>query len=294
METVGFAERYGPWACIAGASKGIGFALSEGAAARGLNVLMVARREEPLLAAAADIRARYEVETRTVVADLASPDIADRLAERTSDIDVGLFVYNAAGAPVGRFLDVSLERQLKSVAVNCATSVALCHMFASPMVDRGRGGIGLVNSNGGVQGSVNYGTYNAGKAFEWILAETLWAELGEHGVDVTTIFVGPTSSPSYLAYQETLDPELCGRADSDDLLDRVRARLRDPSPPAEVATGLFEQLADGPVCFSRPEDGWIHRTSLSLPRAEAVRAWVGLQETSKPDADTLARWSKAT
>ena len=57
----------------------------------------------------------------------------------------------------------------------------------------GRGGIGIVSSNGGVSGSVNFGAYNAGKAFEWILGETLWAELSDAGVHVSTIFVGPTS-----------------------------------------------------------------------------------------------------
>jgi short-subunit dehydrogenase len=289
---VGFVERYGPWACVAGASKGIGLALADEAAGRGLDVVMVARREEPLRRAAAEVAARHGVQTLAIPADLAAAEDVGRIAQATDALDVGLLVHNAAGAPVGRFLDVPLARQLRSVAVNCAATVGLCHVFGSRLVARGAGGIALVNSNGGVQGSINYGTYNAGKAFEWILAETLWAELGDQGVDVMTMFVGPTSSPSYLAYQATLDPELCGRADSDDLLDRLRARLLSPSTPEEVARRLFDQLGDGPVCFTCAEDEWIHRTSLSLPRREAVRAWVGLQQTSQPDAETLARWSR--
>src|SRR5690349_7938005 len=52
---VGFVERYGPWACVAGASKGIGLALADEAAGRGLHVVMVARREEPLRRAAAQV-----------------------------------------------------------------------------------------------------------------------------------------------------------------------------------------------------------------------------------------------
>jgi len=289
-----FSDRYGPWACVAGASKGIGYALAAEAAARGLDVVMVARREETLLAAAAAISEEYGARTVPIIADLSTPDAAAAIDAATDGLDVGLFVHNAAGAPVGRFLDVSLERQLRSVAVNCSTTVALCHLFGTKLVARGRGGIAIVNSNGGTQGSVNYGTYNAGKAFEWILAETLWAEVGEHGVDVTTMFVGPTSSPSYVAYQATLDPQLCGRSDSEDLLDRLRARLMHPSTPEEVAASLFDQLATGPVCFSCPEDEWIHRRSLLLSRVDAVRAWVGMQETSKLDAATLARWSTVT
>ena len=63
----------------------------------------------------------------------------------------------------------------------------------------------------------------------------------------------------------------------------------DPSPPEEVAVALYDQLADGPVCYSRPADEWIGRASLTLPRAEAVRVWRELQETStrRPDRQAL-------
>ena len=284
-----FAERYGPWACIAGASMGIGRAFSLEAAARGLNVLLIARGQEVLTATAAEVRDRHGVEVRTLSADLASPDIGETVARAIEGLEVGLFVYNAAVAPAGRFLDVPLDRQLLSVAVNCATPVVLCNLFARPMVDRGRGGIGLVSSNGGICGSVNFGTYNAGKAFEWILGETLWAELGDAGVHVNTIFVGPTASPNYNAFKETLDPQLCGRTDSDDLLDQIRARLMDPSPPEEVAAALYDQLPAGPVCFSRPADGVIARGSLDLPRDAVTTVWRAAQETSTriPDRQAL-------
>ena len=178
---------------------------------------------DALHATAAEIRDRFGVEIRTLTADLADPRIGEIAAEATADLDIGLFVHNAAVAPAGRFVDVPLDRQLLSVAVNCATPVTLCHLFAPKMVERGRGGIGIVSSNGGTQGSINFGTYNAGKAFEWILAETLWAELGDAGVHVNCIFVGPTASPNYDAFKDTLDPELCNRPDSDEPLDRARA-----------------------------------------------------------------------
>jgi short-subunit dehydrogenase len=277
--TTPFAQRYGPWACVAGASMGIGRALSHEAAARGLNVVMVARGEQTLEETAAEVRDRG-VEVRTLAADLADPGVGQTIAAATDDVDIGLLVYNAAVAPIGRFLDVPLEQHLLSVAVNCATPVLLCHLLAPRMVARGRGGIALVSSNGGTQGAVNTSTYSAGKAFEWILGETLWTELGEAGVDVTTIFVGPTASPNYNAFKETLDARLCDRPDSDEPLDRMRARLMDPSPPTEVATSLYDQLAAGPVCYSRPEDAWIARASLDLPRDETTLLWRRLQETS--------------
>lgn len=284
-----FHEQYGPWALVAGASMGIGAAFSHEAAARGLNVVMLARGEQLLNDVAAEVRARHGVEVRTLATDLADPNIGNVVAAGTDDVDIGLFVYNATVAPSGRFLEVPLDVQLLSVAVNCATPVILCHLLAPKMAKRGRGGIGLVSSTGGTQGSINFGTYNAGKAFEWILAETLWAELSDVGVHVSNIFVGPTASPNYNAFQETLDPSLCDKPESDDPLDRARARLMDPSQPHEVAVALYDQLADGPVCFSHPIDAWLTSASLALPRDQAVAVWRGLQETStrRPERQAL-------
>ena len=284
-----FGEQYGPWAFVAGASMGLGAAFSHEAAARGLNVLMLARGEERLRATGAEVAERHDVQVRTVAADLAAPDIGAVVAAATDDLEIGLFVYNATVAPAGRFVDVPLDVQLQSVAVNCATPVILCNLLAPRMMARGRGGIGMVSSMGGTQGSVNFGTYNAGKAFEWIFAETLWAELADAGMHVTNIFVGATSSDNYLAFQETLDPELCGRGDTDDPLDRARWRLMHPSEPAQVAVALYDQLATGPVCYADPNDEWVSQRSLALPRDEAVAVWRQLQETSKRIPERQAR-----
>ena len=284
-----FKDTYGPWAFIAGASMGIGAAFSHEAAARGLNVVMLARGADQLERSAAEVRAEHGVEVRTLRADLADPEIGSIVAANTDDLEVGLFVYNATIAPAGRFVDVPLDLQLASVAVNCATPTILCNLLARKMVERGRGGIGMVSSMGGTQGAVNFGTYGAGKAYEWILAETLWAELADFGVHVNNIFVGATSSPNYNAFQETLDPELCGRRDTEDPLDRARWRLMHPNTPGEVANALYDQMADGPVCYADPVDAWVSKASLALPRAEAVRVWRSLQETSTRIPEKQAR-----
>ena len=271
-----FSERYGPWALVAGASMGIGRAFSHDAARRGVNVVMLARGEELLREVADEVRDEHGVETRPVVADLADPAIGTVVADATGDLDIGLFVYNATIAMHGRFLDVALDDQLASVAVNCATPITLVHLLGRPMVERGRGGIVLVSSNGGTAGAINFGSYNAGKAFQWILGETLWTELADQGVDVTTIMVGPTSSPNFNAFQATLD--------------RARARLLYPSTPEEVASSAYDALGSAsPVCFSHPDDDWIFRATLALPRDEAVAMWRGLQETATRTPDRIAR-----
>jgi short-subunit dehydrogenase len=284
-----FADRYGPWAFVAGASMGIGAALSHEAAARGCDVVLLARGRDALDRTAAEVRSRHGVNTLTVAADLADPDIGGIVADAVDDLDIGLFVYNAAVAPAGPFLDADLDLQVLSVRVNCLTPTILCHWFGRRLLDRGRGGIGMVSSNAATQGAINFSTYNAGKAYEWILAESLWAEWRDAGVDVTNIFVGATSSPNYDAFQETLDPELCNRTDTDDPLDRARARLMRPNPPEQVATALYDQLSSGPVCYADPDDEFVSRRCFTLPRHEAVGVWTGLQQTSLRIPERQAR-----
>jgi len=284
-----FADRYGPWAVVAGASMGIGRALSHEAARRGLHVVMLARGREQLEGAAAEVADAHGVQTRPLAVDLAAPDIGAVVADATSDLDVGLFVYNAAVAPTGRFVDEDLDLLLLSVEVNCRTPVVLGHHFARRLVDRGRGGIVMISSMGGTQGSTNFVAYNAGKAFEWILAEGLWTELGDHGVDATCVLVGATSSPNYNAFQETLDPELCNRTDSDDPLDLARSRLMRPSTPEEVAVASLDAIGNGPVAYTSPVDEKVSRTCFAMPRDEATLVWRHLQETSTRTPDRIAR-----
>jgi short-subunit dehydrogenase len=272
---------------------GIGRALSMEAAARGLNVVLIARGKETLERTAEEVRATHGVEVRALAADLTDPNIGAIVASATDDLEVGLFIYNATIAPIGRFLDMPAELHALSTVANCTTPVLLCHLLGARMVARGRGGIALISSTGGTQGAVTSSTYNAGKAFEWILGESLWGEFGDHGVDVTTMLVGATSSPNYNAFKDTLDPELCGKPDSDDLLDRLRASLMDPAPPEMVATSLFDEFANGlpkgPVCWTKPLDQWITERSLRTDRGEVTNTWRALMETSTRPPEKQAR-----
>jgi short-subunit dehydrogenase len=278
-----FRQTYGPWAFVAGASTGTGLALSTELAARGLHVVMVARNGDRLAERAAEVREAHGVDVRELVADLADPQIGAIAAAATEDIEVGLFIYNATVPLFGRFLDCSLAHHTESIAVNCSAPMVLSYLFGPGMVERGRGGIGIVGSNAATQGSINFSTYSAGKAFEWILVESLWAELGDHGVDVCTVLSGPIASPSYIEYQRTLDASLCNRPDSPDLLDRARARLMDPTEPRDVAIALLDGLGRGPVCYAHPLDEDVSRTCFALSRPEAVALKRAYHETPKID-----------
>jgi short-subunit dehydrogenase len=134
------ALQYGSWALIAGGSDGVGEAFAHGIAARGLNVVLVARRIPVLEECAAKIRSRYDVEVRTVPLDLAAPDAMARLADATEGLEIGLLVYNAGGEDRNElFLDKDLGTHLALIQRNCASVREAAYRFGEPMVARGRG-----------------------------------------------------------------------------------------------------------------------------------------------------------
>jgi short-subunit dehydrogenase len=225
-------EKHGPWAVIAGASEGIGEQFAWQLAAIGINVVLVARRAAVLEALAESIRRAVGggIDVRPLALDLTSPDAALQLAQQTDDLEVGLLVYNA-GADTGpvAFHDRSVDEVMHFVNLNVVTPTKLCHHFGRSMRDRRRGGIILVGSMAGLSGSALIATYAATKAYDHALAEGLWRELKEHGVDVMTLVAGATATPAH---------------------ERTGATFGDDFPrmdPADVARTGLEWLGRGPL-----------------------------------------------
>jgi short-subunit dehydrogenase len=192
-----FASKYGPWAVVAGASEGLGAAFATALAARGLNLLLLARRAEHLQAVAKTLRATANVEVRTEVLDMARGDLAAALDALTSDLDIGLGVYNAAYAPVGAFTTRSASDLQQVVDVNVRGPLLFAHALATKMTTRGGGGIVLMSSLAGNQGAPRIATYAASKAFNTVLGEGLWHELRPQGVDVVVCSAGAIRTPGY-------------------------------------------------------------------------------------------------
>ncbi|MGO8693339.1 MAG: SDR family NAD(P)-dependent oxidoreductase [Rectinemataceae bacterium] len=208
-----FADRYGAWALVAGASEGLGAAFARALAARGMNLVPVARRKALLDGLAEDLRARFGVEVRPVAGDLAAPDFPERLAGSIADLDLGLVVYNAACAPVGDFSDADMSELMRVVDVNVRAPVALMRMLIPPMVERGRGAVVLMSSLAGNQGGPRLAAYAASKAFNRVLAEGLWHELRGRGIDAIACCAGAVRTPGYASASGseapgTLDPEV--------------------------------------------------------------------------------------
>jgi short-subunit dehydrogenase len=221
-------ERYGPWALVAGGSEGIGFEFARLLAAEDINLLLVARREQPLSKARERILQDFPVDVRCHSLDLSARELERDLDKLIADIEVGLLVYNAGATHgAGLFLDEPLEKSRRLVSLNCDAPVVLCHSLGRAMRSRGRGGILLMSSMSGLTGGAYIATYTATKSFDIVFAESLWAELKPYGVDVLGLIAGATDTP---AMRES------GVALGDSAM----------SPAAVAAEGLAA-LAEGPL-----------------------------------------------
>ena len=195
-----FTERYGPWAIIAGASEGTGRAFARRVAAAGVQCILIARREEPLRALAEEIRAESGTECITASIDLSKPDALERMQAAVGAREVGLFIANAGSDPNGaRFLDRDIYTWLDLVNRNVITTLRCCHYFGGLMRARKRGGILLVGSGSCYGGGSFMAAYSASKAFDLCFAESLWAELRPHNVEVLFFALSTTDTPELRA-----------------------------------------------------------------------------------------------
>lgn len=193
-EQVRLRERYGPWAVVTGASEGIGCEFAARLAEAGVDLVLVARRQE-LLDHVANVLARaHDVQVEALPIDLATPTGVAELLARTRDRDVGLLVASAGFGTSGPFVDATLEEELGMIDVNCRALAALSHEFGRRFVDRKRGGIVLMSSLLAFQGVPRAANYAATKAYVQSFAEALRLELKPLGVDVIASAPGPIRS----------------------------------------------------------------------------------------------------
>jgi short-subunit dehydrogenase len=199
-----FAERYGPRALVAGGASGLGAEYCRQIAATGVDLLILDRDAKALDQTAAELRsAPNAVDIVTAVVDLAQPHepLLDAVRGAIGDFEIGLLVANAAWSPIGRFVDTDLASLLTAIDINCRAPVVLVHEIGGRMAATGRGGIIIMSSLAAETGTANVALYSATKAFDLVLAEGLWYELRDRGVDVVAIRPGSTRTPGWQSTQ---------------------------------------------------------------------------------------------
>ncbi|WP_040687570.1 SDR family NAD(P)-dependent oxidoreductase [Nocardia vinacea] len=268
-----FADKYGPWALVAGASDGVGAAFAERIARDGVNVVLLARRQHVLDQVAAGIGKRTGTQTRTLAIDLAQAGAAQVVADATQDLDIGLLVYCAGADPrFESFLTSPVTAAESLVQRNCVVPMQLCHHYAPAMVRRGRGGIVIVGSGAGLAGAPNMVAYGASKAFDMVFTEALWAELHDKGIDVLGLILGKTDTPALRRLEHHRG-----------VLASENEIPTDATPADDVVTEAFDNLTNGPTWMVGEQMRAAVQMMGSISRNDAVKF------ITQASADTMSR-----
>src|SRR5437588_8037903 len=187
-------KRFGPWALVTGASSGIGKEFARQIAASGINIVLVARREDLLKETGVEFSKRYGVEHRVVALDVSREDFIAQLASTTDDLDIGLIVSNAGTGNPGEFL--KLDRQLlqATLRLNTMAHLDITHHFGAKLAKRRRGGLILVGAMGAENGIPCLANDGGAKAYVHSLGEALHYEFKPLGVYVTVLAAGITNT----------------------------------------------------------------------------------------------------
>jgi short-subunit dehydrogenase len=223
-------QEYSNTALVAGASEGIGAAFATCLAAEGMDLVLIARRLQPLQQLADLLEIKYKVNVICISCDLASLNATRQIEEALNGREISMLIYNAAQSYIGPFLKNSAENHSQAAQVNMITPLNMVHLFGEKMLTKGKGAIILMTSLAGFQGSGYLSVYAATKAFIRVLAESLWYEWKNSGVDIIACCAGATATPGY----NNTHPEKTGF-----LTPGVQA-------PEEVVNECFKKLGKQP------------------------------------------------
>lgn len=232
---------------ITGASSGIGEVFARRLAARGRNVLLVARSEEKLVTLCNELGRSNSIRAQHVALDLSLPESPARLFEETEKrgLSIDLLVNNAGFGSFGDFAKADLARELNMIDLNVKALVELTYRFLQPMRERKQGAIINVASTAAFQGVPFMATYAATKACVLSFSEALWEENRPHGIKVMALCPGVTETNFFEAAHGQKPP------------------ARASQTPEEVVDTALRGLARGK---SHIISGWINRAMTESER----------------------------
>jgi short-subunit dehydrogenase len=212
---------------ITGASSGIGEAFARRLAARGENVVLVARSEDKLASLCNELGRANKVGAQYIALDLTGEDAAGKLFEETTrrGLEVEMLVNNAGFGSMGDFATLDLERELDMIDLNIKSLVALTHYYLKPMRERKKGTIINIASTAAFQGVPYMATYAATKAFVLSFSEALWDENRALGVHVMALCPGVTET-NFFAAANTDKPPMRVAQTPDQVVDTALQGLK--------------------------------------------------------------------
>ncbi|MGH9932660.1 MAG: SDR family NAD(P)-dependent oxidoreductase [Pyrinomonadaceae bacterium] len=181
---------------ITGASSGIGEVFARKLAARGRNVLLVARSEEKLVTLCNELGRSNSIRAQYVALDLSKPEAPAQLFEEAEKrgLTVDMLINNAGFGSMDEFSKLNLARELNMIDLNVKSLVELTYRFLQPMLKRKQGAIINVASTAAFQPVPLMATYAATKAFVLSFSEALWEENRPYGIKVIALCPGVTDT----------------------------------------------------------------------------------------------------
>ncbi|XP_065355735.1 inactive hydroxysteroid dehydrogenase-like protein 1 [Calliphora vicina] len=188
-------DKYGKWAVITGATDGIGKEYAKELAKQGVNVVLVSRTKEKLIAVSNEIEAEYKVKTKWIAADFSQgKEIYKHIEQELAGIPVGILVNN-----VGKMYDYpdELEKIPEDILwdlinINIGAVTLMSRMLISHMKKQGKGAIVNISSGSELQPIPYMAVYAATKRYVRAFSLAIERELAEYNIDVqcvTPLFV---------------------------------------------------------------------------------------------------------
>jgi hypothetical protein len=181
-------------ALITGASSGIGAELAKLCAARGYDVVLVARRASLLAELAADLAKRHGVDARVLTADLAQEGGPEEIARALNGVNLDVLINNAGFGVHGAFTRTAWDDERRLIQVNVIAPVRLTKLFLPGMVERGSGRVLNVASTAAFVPGPLMAMYYASKSFVLSFSLAVANEVRGTGVTVTALCPGPTTT----------------------------------------------------------------------------------------------------
>jgi short-subunit dehydrogenase len=185
-------------ALVTGASDGIGLEFSDILAARGYDLVLVARREDKLNEVSAKLSEKYGINCTVMAADLSVPQAAQTLFQRTCEqnLQIDFLVNNAGLLHNGVFTELSLAEQERMITVNVLALTSLSHLYANDMATRKKGYILNLASLAAWMAIPNQNVYAATKAYVLSFTQALADEMkaANNGVVVSALCPGYTAT----------------------------------------------------------------------------------------------------
>ena len=233
-----FVDEYGTWAVVTGCSKGIGLHYAHELGARGLNLVLIARKADLLNKLADDIKTKHNVQVEVIIVDFGEDrHIYKTIEKGLEGKDIGILVNNVGVLYGLEYFSKMTEDQIWNlIQVNISSMALMTRLVLPKMEEKKKGAIINIASVASITPLPLNNIYAASKAFVDFFTRALASECQEKGITVQCVYPGPVMTDMYQA----LDYE-------------AKASLWSPSPQS------YTRQAVRTLGFARCTNGyWTH------------------------------------